>query len=98
LNTNVAIFDILTAVKMIMLFFRVVTPCGIVVATFRPEDGDSMFLGKVGFTYKAARRHNPKEKHRCSRVTPLDPVQSYLNSVHIFVPDTTYLRFIIFYA
>jgi hypothetical protein len=45
--------EVLTAVKMSMLLFWVVTPC-------EPEDGDNKFLRNVKSTYKSTCRHTPK--------------------------------------
>jgi hypothetical protein len=49
-------FEVFTAVKMKMVVFRIVTPCGLagvyerfrITYCFSPEDGGSMFLRNVG--------------------------------------------------
>jgi hypothetical protein len=41
-------FEILTAMQMSMLVFRVVTPCVLVGRYFSSEDGGDMFLRNVG--------------------------------------------------
>jgi hypothetical protein len=65
-------FKVLRTVKMHMVVFWVVMPCGFVgeyhrfgrtyytVSIFNPEYGDSMFLRCVVFTCKFTRRHNPE--------------------------------------
>jgi hypothetical protein len=52
-----------------MLFFWVVTPCGIGVS---PEDGDDIFLRNVGIYQRTTRRHNPEEHYRHFGVLFLD--------------------------
>jgi hypothetical protein len=76
LSYNYVRFEALTAVKMSMLVFWVVTPCGLVgrystnvseeytASIFRVEDGGIMFLRNVGTTYKFTRRYNPENQHR----------------------------------
>jgi hypothetical protein len=63
-------FEVLTAVKISIMVFWVVTPCGLAGTyhrfggTYCPEDGCSMFVQSLIFNYKSARRHNPKDQHR----------------------------------
>jgi hypothetical protein len=46
-------FEVLTAVRMTMLFFWVVTPCS-------PEDGNSMFLRNVGIYLRVYTASQPR--------------------------------------
>jgi hypothetical protein len=60
-------YEDLTAVKMPIFVFWVVTPCGLVglyfqVGIFSPEDGGSMFLRNVYLQVHTA-FYNPEDQH-----------------------------------
>jgi hypothetical protein len=58
------IFGVLTAVKMTMLFFWVVTPCRLVGRNHCLEDTlkmETVCLSETLSTYETLRRHNPEQ-------------------------------------
>jgi hypothetical protein len=68
-----AIFEVLTGVNMTMLFFWVVTPCGLVGRykhfgeTYNILKMETVcFSETLVFIYESTRRHNPEEQHRQS--------------------------------
>jgi hypothetical protein len=62
-------FEVLTVVKMSMLFFWVVMLCGLIgryqcygetVSIFNPEDGDGMFLQNIGIYLQVHATSQPR--------------------------------------
>jgi hypothetical protein len=81
-------FEVLTAVKVSMFVFWVITSCGLVR---RYESfGGSMFLRNVG-TYKSTRRYYPEDQHR-QVYEPRKNGVKFLNCCMMLCTPTSYLK------